>query len=99
MSSDCKQDAVFNGDHYLLAAYLCAASMCNLRYTAFCIEHCWKFPNQKLSPSFIRSSLDLLLYQFYFPLFAGGPIINYDNFAQQVFLIYFNQVYLVLSIA
>ena len=34
--------------------------------------------------SFQKAFLNMMLYQFYFPLFSGGPIINYDSFLKQV---------------
>jgi len=43
--------------------------------------------NKKIAqyiPEFVYSFVDMLVYQFYFPLFVGGPIITYDKFAEQV---------------
>ena len=88
------QQQLFSGDDYLLVSFICSTSSCSLRYTAFCLEYCWesKIPNTKkanrdkncVKSSIFESILNLFLYQFYFPLFTGGPIINCNEFLIQV---------------
>ncbi|EDO38150.1 predicted protein [Nematostella vectensis] len=61
-----------------------------LRCVSFCLECCWhrqdgagvtRDKTDKPSPSF--TLLDLLLYNFYLPLFANGPVMTYKDFHTQ----------------
>lgn len=68
-------------------------SLANLRYTGFCLERCnWmKESQEKIT---VRSSneehrmkfgfIDLLCYTTYLPLCFSGPLINYNEFKEQI---------------
>ncbi|XP_078493684.1 protein-cysteine N-palmitoyltransferase HHAT isoform X1 [Ciona intestinalis] len=83
-------------DDYVLVMYICTCTMCNLRYIAFSLELCWQNSNSKncdknltvvssLGGSIGHVAKNLILYQFYFPLLVGGPIINYNDFCKQIY--------------
>ena len=85
---------LFDRDNYVYASFFGLCAFCNLRYTAFCLEYCWesnidetKKPNRDkicAKDSLFESLLNLLLYQFYYPMFTGGPVVSCDTFLSQV---------------
>ena len=100
---------MFDDNDLLTVMYVVMSTMCNLRYIAFSVEHCWSEQNMKAShnikeekhkskavkrdidgnhqseqKTFLGLTIDLILYQFYFPLLSGGPVLNYNKFAEQV---------------
>ncbi|GAB1597244.1 protein-cysteine N-palmitoyltransferase HHAT-like protein, partial [Argonauta hians] len=69
-------------------------SLCNIRYTSFCLEYS-TFLNSKTQHQVEETSenvkrnnafsfSDLLCYTVYLPLCFSGPLINYDEFHQQM---------------
>nr|CAB3252763.1 protein-cysteine N-palmitoyltransferase HHAT-like [Phallusia mammillata] len=87
---------MLNDTDLLLVLFICSCSMCNLRYTSYCLEYCWKQTHEKQQQkkdktkskagqqtSFFNMVVELFLYQLYFPLFVGGPIVTYNMFIQQ----------------
>ncbi|XP_078657383.1 protein-cysteine N-palmitoyltransferase HHAT-like [Branchiostoma floridae x Branchiostoma belcheri] len=59
--------------------YMVALTLSCLREISFAMEYCWeKEPNPAG-----YSLLDLLSYNFYWPLLTSGPVINYSSFRQQ----------------
>ncbi|CAK8673086.1 unnamed protein product [Clavelina lepadiformis] len=100
---------MFDDNDLLTVMYVVMSTMCNLRYIAFSVEHCWSEQNMKAShnikeekhkskavkrdidgnhqseqKTFLGLTIDLILYQFYFPLLSGGPVLNYNKFAEQI---------------
>ncbi|CAI9734852.1 Hypothetical predicted protein [Octopus vulgaris] len=66
-------------------------SLCNIRYTSFCLEYCdyvkWKKKHVHEDGENRRNGFDfcdLLCYTIYLPLCFSGPLINYDEFHQQI---------------
>ena len=60
--------------------------MSNLRCISFGLECCGlgDAGNRKDRPVKSHSLLDMLVYNFYFPLFPNGPVITYDAFHKMV---------------
>ncbi|CAE1259779.1 unnamed protein product [Acanthosepion pharaonis] len=68
-------------------------SLANLRYTGFCLERCnWMKESQEKTS--VKNSneehpmkfgfIDLLCYTTYLPLCFSGPLINYNEFKEQI---------------
>ncbi|XP_062864037.1 protein-cysteine N-palmitoyltransferase HHAT [Trichomycterus rosablanca] len=71
-------------NYYLL---LFSTVMCALRCTSFSLELCWSpTPDEdtRRTRTFLLRLYNLINYCFYHPLFYNGPIVNYDQFSQQV---------------
>lgn len=55
--------------------------MGNLRCISFGMEYCWRSREmEKDKPPKQYSLIDLLVYNFYLPLLANGPVVNFDTF-------------------
>ena len=62
-----------------------AALMSILRCVSFGMDYCWRArENEKDKPPKLYTLLDLLVFNFYFPVFANGPIITFDTFQKTV---------------
>ncbi|KAG8584317.1 hypothetical protein GDO81_008774 [Engystomops pustulosus] len=51
----------------------------------FYISYCLEYSSLQAGDKSIFSFPSLMLYVFYYPLFHNGPIINYNEFAKQIF--------------
>lgn len=59
--------------------------MANLRCISFAMDYCWRLQeSDKDKPVKPYSLLDLLVYNFYLPLFANGPVVTFDTFKKTV---------------
>lgn len=59
--------------------------MGNLRCISFGMEYCWRSREmEKDKPLKQYSLIDLLVYNFYLPLFANGPVVDFDTFQRTV---------------
>lgn len=59
--------------------------MGNLRCISFGMEYCWRSREmEKDKPLKQYSLIDLLVYNFYLPLFANGPVVDFDIFQRTV---------------
>ena len=59
--------------------------MGNLRCISFGMEYCWRSHEmEKDKPLKQYSLIDLLVYNFYLPLFANGPVVDFDTFQRTV---------------
>lgn len=57
------------------------ALMSLLRCISFGMEYCWRSrQTEKDKPLKPYSLMDLLVFNFYFPVFANGPVITFDTF-------------------
>lgn len=55
--------------------------MGNLRCISFGMEYCWRSREMKKDKPLKQYSLiDMLVYNFYLPLFANGPVVDFDTF-------------------
>ena len=64
---------------------LFVSMMGNLRCISFGMEYIWRSRElEKDKPVKPYSVLDLLVYNFYFPLFANGPVVTFDTFQKTV---------------
>ena len=64
---------------------LFVSMMSVLRCISFGIDYCWRsHETHKDKPLKPYSLMDLLVYNFYFPVFANGPIITFDTFQKMV---------------
>ena len=61
------------------------AMMSVLRCISFGMEYCWRArENLKDKQSSLYSLLDLLVFNFYLPVFVNGPVITFDTFQKTV---------------
>lgn len=64
---------------------LFVAMMSVLRCVSFGLEYCWRaHEKQKDKQPELYSLLDLLVYNFYFPVFVNGPVITFETFQKTV---------------
>lgn len=55
--------------------------MANLRCISFSMDYCWRLrESEKDKPVKPYTLMDLLVYNFYLPLFANGPVVTFDTF-------------------
>ncbi|XP_020603569.1 protein-cysteine N-palmitoyltransferase HHAT-like [Orbicella faveolata] len=55
--------------------------MANLRCISFSMDYCWRLrDSDKDKPVKPYTLMDLLVYNFYLPLFANGPVVTFDTF-------------------
>lgn len=60
---------------------LYVAMMSVLRCVSFGLEYCWRaHEKQKDKQTQMYSLLDLLVFNFYFPVFVNGPVITFETF-------------------
>lgn len=72
---------VLSTDPQIKNLILFASMMSVLRCISFGIDYCWRSrETHKDKPLKPYSLMDLLVYNFYFPVFANGPVITFDNF-------------------
>ena len=59
--------------------------MANLRCISFSMDYCWRLrDSEKDKPVKPYTLMDLLVYNFYLPLFANGPVVTFDTFQKTV---------------
>jgi len=59
--------------------------MANLRCISFSMDYCWRLREpEKDKPVKPYTLMDLLVYNFYLPLFANGPVVTFDTFQKTV---------------
>ena len=60
--------------------------MSNLRCISFALEYCWleDKKDEKDKPRQKYSFMDMLVFNFYLPLFANGPVVTFDSFYREV---------------
>ena len=64
---------------------LFVSMMGNLRCISFGMDYLWRSRElEKDKPVKPYSLMDLLIYNFYFPLFANGPVVTFDTFQKTV---------------
>ena len=64
---------------------LYVAMMSVLRCVSFGLEYCWRaHEKQKDKQTQMYSLLDLLVFNFYFPVFVNGPVITFETFQKTV---------------
>lgn len=64
---------------------LFVSMMGNLRCISFGMDYVWRSRElEKDKPVKPYSLMDLLVYNFYFPLFANGPVVTFDTFQKTV---------------
>ena len=64
---------------------LYVAMMSVLRCVSFGLEYCWRVhERQEDEQPEMYSLLDLLVFNFYFPVFVNGPVITFETFQKTV---------------
>ena len=64
---------------------LYVAMMSVLRCVSFGLEYCWRVHDrQEDEQPEMYSLLDLLVFNFYFPVFVNGPVITFETFQNTV---------------
>lgn len=64
---------------------LFVSMMSILRCISFGMDYCWRSrETEKDKPLKPYSLMDLLVFNFYFPVFANGPVITFDTFQKTV---------------
>ena len=59
--------------------------MANLRCISFSMDYCWRLRESEKDKLVKPYTLtDLLVYNFYLPLFANGPVVTFDTFQKTV---------------
>ena len=62
--------------------------MSNLRCISFGLEYCWQHSDHKPETSSRKklgtSFVDLMVFNFYLPVFGNGPVITYSAFYEKV---------------
>ena len=64
---------------------LFVSMMSILRCISFGMDYCWRSrETEKDKPLKPYSLMDLFVFNFYFPVFANGPVITFDTFQKTV---------------
>ena len=72
-------------DERIKSLTLYVAMMSVLRCVSFGLEYCWRaYEKQKDKQPEMYSLLDLLVFNFYFPVFVNGPVITFETFQKTV---------------
>ncbi|XP_071800996.1 protein-cysteine N-palmitoyltransferase HHAT-like [Asterias amurensis] len=66
-----------------------STAMCQLRLLSYCLEYCksTKRTTAATQQGYTNENWDffsVMSYNFYFPLFATGPVMTFDKFSQQI---------------
>ena len=73
-------------NHEVFYLFIIVCTLCNLRYIAFSLEYCWRKNaprDQQEEKPLLEDVIDLMEFEFYFPLLLGGPITTYKDFKRQ----------------